>query len=204
MMQRARIAIRMPGRLMLLSGLGLPMGPLACVEDPRVDIHVCADFLVPPAGQELVTLADGAVLERARSADEQAGDGDDAAGDELAVDTLRITTRDMDYEPIELSVLELDSGSDKPSRGFDRTLSFPRSTRMRWLLVEGMRFGVVAYAFARRATGDTEAVDMPLSRDCFGVRCAFGLTCIAGECELAPEAGGGPRCGGKNEGGDGE
>ncbi|MDD9968383.1 MAG: hypothetical protein OXR73_19245 [Myxococcales bacterium] len=168
-----------------------------CADEPSLDIRICGDFLVPADSADLVTLSDGAVLEIAPTADTEMTDdvGDDALED-LPVDALRITTRDSDYEPIDLSVLELGSGTTVASKGFKRVVTFPRSDRMLWLTVEGLRGGVVGYSFARRVSSSTEEVDMPLWQACFGVACAFGQTCIDGACELAPDAPGGPSCGG--------
>jgi len=169
----------------------------SCAEEPRMDIRICGDFLLPPDQADLVTLPDGSVIEVATAADDEADD-DPGGGalEDLPVDALRITTRDADYEPIDLSVLELSSGTTAATKGFQRVVTFPRSERMRWLTVEGLRGGVVGYTFARRASGDTEAVDMPLLQACFGVPCAFGLTCINGACELTPDASDAPSCGG--------
>ena len=166
---------------------------LGCDEKRTVEIRICSDAVIPPAGREYVARTDGQVVEL-----ELDGAIPDGADTDLEpqIDTVRILGRDGEFEEINGGGRELDSGHAAPQAGFGLTIDFPTKRGTRFIEVEGLLRGVEVASFTR-AVDDLDSLewlDMPLTEDCYGVACGVGQTCVRGNCKLAPGRTGGASC----------
>lgn len=165
---------------------------LACDETQTVEIRICSDAVIPPAGADYV-VADGEVVEVTTDA----AVGDDADRDlTVELDTVRILLRDADYEEIASAGRELASGTTLPRAGFDMRVDFPVRSAARYVEVIGLLGGGQVGHFVRSVPklDEVDRLTMPLREECYGIRCGAGQACVDGSCTVAPGPTGGDSC----------
>lgn len=101
------------------------------------------------------------------------------------IDSYRVTVYEPDRETLlREGVRELVKCPGEEYLQLPREEIFESPEQEVWVIVEAIRDGVTAITFETRVqdTSDDTLVQIPLTRDCIGIRCALGQTCVQGEC----------------------